>query len=239
MDALPHSRAVRRAWASVVLLGAMLVAGCTSPGQDGEPEPSSLSPSPTPAPPGRDCDAELGGLPVPPTWAAHGGAWSTVALADALPPHGLRGAGTDDPGLSLLIDHSAGPFTTVEATVEVLLVRGGHPDGAGLAFHWDGPSYNLVRYSPSEAGWHVFTVVEGNRTKLDAAYAPTPPPLPGWCAWTQLRVVARGAEVQVFQDGEAVLEATLPPAASASGQAGLFVRGDGVALFRGYAASGS
>ncbi|HJQ93764.1 MAG TPA: hypothetical protein VJ874_05715 [Candidatus Thermoplasmatota archaeon] len=146
----------------------------------------------------------------------------------------MRGEGNDDPGLSLLVDHAAPASPSLDASVDLALVSGRHPDGAGLAFHWVGDSYNIVRYSPSEGGWHLFTVIGGERAKVNTTVPPGAPAGPAWCDWTTLRLVAQGAEVQAFQDGGLVLEASLPTGASTSGQAGLFVRGDSVALFADY-----
>lgn len=219
-----------------VMLGALVLAGCLGDGARGGPGSSvSATESQTSGPgPGAGCDVAAG-LPVPPTWAAHGGAWGTFIQPDLGRPHGFRGAGAADPGLSLLVDHSVPASSAVDAGVDLALVSGRHPDGAGLAFHWSGASYNLVRYSPSEAGWHLFTVVDGERTKANATYPAVAPPGPAWCAWTTLRVLADGRDVQAFQDGQLVLQAALPEGASTSGEAGLFVRGDSVALFAGYA----
>lgn len=220
----------------MVLLAALAVlAGCLGDGAGPSPEPSSTASQTSSDPgPSQDCDVDSG-LPVLPNWAAHGGAWGTFVQPVPGRPQGIRGAGSADPGLSLLVDHSTPASSTIDASVDFALVSGEHPDGAGLAFHWSGESYNIVRYSPSEGGWHLFTVMDGERTKANATSPTTVPAGPGWCAWTTLRVLAEGAEVQVFQDGQAVLEATLPDGASTSGEAGLFVRGASVALFAGYA----
>lgn len=212
----------------------VLLAGCL--GDSAAPEPgTSATASQTPSDPGpaQDCDVDAD-LPLLPNWAAHDGAWATFVQPDLGMPQGIRGAGSADPGLSLLVDHGTAASSSLDASVEFAMVSGRHPDGAGLAFHWAGESYNIVRFSPSEGGWHLFTVIDGERTKADATAPTTLPALPGWCAWTTLRVLAEGAQVQVFQDGQAVLEATLPDGASTSGEAGLFVRGDSVALFADY-----
>jgi hypothetical protein len=223
----------------VAVLALAALSGCL--GADGGPGaapagPQEPGPEPAPAPPpAGDCDAAVSGLPVPPTLVPHGGAWSSFVQPDLQGPQGYRGVGAADPGLSLLVDHAAGSRAEVQATVHMLLVSGAHPDGAGLAFHWQGGSYNIVRYSPSEGGWHVFTVVDGERAKVNATVAPDAPPVPGWCSWTEMSIVARGADVQVFQDGQEVLAAALPDGAATEGEVGLFVRGGSIALFRGLA----
>lgn len=219
------------------MMGAATLAGCSDDGEG--PEASTSSPTSSTAPPGPDggdCDVDTR-MPTVPTWAAHGGSWEGFLRPDADRPQGIRGDGAPgEPGLGLLIDHASGPFDAVEVEVDLALVYGRHPDGAGLVFHWTGDSYNIVRYSPSEGGWHLFTVIDGNRSKVDAPAPATVPKGPSWCEWVTLRVVADGHDIEVFQDGETVLSATLQPDASAKGQAGLFVRGDSVALFDGYAA---
>jgi hypothetical protein len=221
----------------IVLLAAMLAAtaGCADPADPTGAGTSSTSSSATtaPAPGGGDCDVDAP-LPLLPTWAGHEGEWSGFVQVDAVRPQGIRGAGdAGDPGLSLLVDHGMEPTSSLDVAVDLALVSGVHPDGAGLAFHWTGPSYNIVRYSPSEGGWHLFTVIEGNRTKVE----PRPLDVLHWvdpCEWVTLRIVADGRDVRAYQGQSLVLEATLPAAASSSGQAGLFLRGDTVALFDGY-----
>jgi hypothetical protein len=230
----PAARTAALALAWIAL--ASVLSGCVD-GSDGAPtatgtSTSSSSPSPGPA---SDCDLDAP-LPLAPTWAAHGGTWGSFVQPDVAHPQGIRGEGTPgEPGLSLLVDHGVPASATVDASVRFALVSGFHPDGAGLAFHWAGDSYNLVRYSPSEGGWHLFTVIDGERTKLNATVEPDGPPSPTWCEWTELKVVAAGASVEVWQDDAAVLRTTLPDGASTSGQVGLFLRGDTVALFDQYA----
>jgi hypothetical protein len=218
------------AMAALVATGGCLDEG---PTQDGESTTSSSSSPPTPAP-AASCDADAP-LPLLPSWAGHGGSWAGFVQADPAHPDGIRGQGDPaEPGLSLLVDHGQQSVPAIVVEVDLALVSGEHPDGAGVAFHWTGASYNIVRYSPSEGGWHLFTVIDGNRTKID------PVPLDvqrtvDLCQWVQLRVVADGLDVQAYQDGHLILEATLPDAASACGQAGLFLRGNTVALFDDYA----
>lgn len=233
------ARTMLRVLALVPLL--LGIAGCLDDPADTDAPPTSTSSStPTSAPPpSGGCEADVASLPLLPTWAAHGGSWSGFAQADPARPQGIRGEGEAEPGLGLLVDHATGPFEAVDVQVQFALVSGRHPDGAGLVFHWDGGSYNIVRYSPSEGGWHLFTVIDGERSKVDTSPLPDAPVLPAWCEWTTLRIVSDGAEVEVLQDGEAVLHATLPSGASAAGQVGLFVRGDTVALFGGYAVAGA
>lgn len=219
----------------MLVLAVAALAGCAGDDAGAGPSASSTG-SQTSTSPGPDVECDLdAALPVPPTWAAHGGSWGTFLQPDLVHAQGYRGAGAADPGLSLLVDHSTPASATADVSVDIALVSGQHPDGAGLAFHWSGDSYNIVRYSPSEGGWHLFTVIDGERTKANATVVADAPAAPQWCAWTTLRVLANGADVQVFQDGEPVLEATLPEGSSTSGEAGLFVRGDSVALFADYA----
>lgn len=222
-----------------VVLTVLTVAspGCLDAPGGGASPTGTATPSPSPAPPPGptgDCDAG-DPLPTAPTWAAHGGTWATFVQAETRHPQGIRGAGAaGEPGLSLLVDHGTPASPSFDASVNFALVSGEHPDGAGLAFHWTGDSYNIVRYSPSEGGWHLFTVIDGERTKVNATANPASMPGPAWCQWTGLRVVAEGANVEVWQDGVSVLRASLPDGASTSGQGGLFLRGDTVALFDGY-----
>jgi hypothetical protein len=124
--------------------------------------------------------------------------------------------------------------STLDLNVDLLLASGEHPEGAGVAFHWSGDSYNLVRYSPSEGGWHAFTVIGDNRTKLETPPEPGAPEGPGFCRWATLRVEVVGEDVRVYQDGAAVLTAVLPAEAVREGLAGLFLRGESVGLFTGY-----
>lgn len=224
---------VSAAWAAILVAASGCADGADPPGSAPSSSSSSTTTAPAPPPNGGDCDVDAP-LPLLPTWADHAGEWSGFMQVDAARPQGIRGAGdAADPGLSLLVDHGMEPTSALDVEVGFSLVSGVHPDGAGLAFHWTGPSYNVVRYSPSEAGWHLFTIIEGNRTKVETE----PMDVVRWvepCDWVTLRVVAEGHDVKAYQGQHLVLEATLPPPASGSGQAGLFLRGDTVALFHGY-----
>lgn len=224
---------------AAMAMALMALAGCTDgagTGQgDGQGTSSASSSTTGNGPTAGDCDVQAP-LPLPPTWVAHGGAWAAFVQVDPGHPEGIRGAGdAGDPGLSLLVDHAMGSLSAIEVQASFALVSGTHPDGAGLVFHWTGPSYNIVRYSPSELGWHLFTVIEGNRTKVE------PEPIDvvravDACEWVTLRIVADGPDVKAYQGEHLILQATLPAEASQAGRSGLFLRGDTVALFDGYSA---
>lgn len=214
-----------------VLLVALL-AGCSQPGGSG-PAPTTkvgataTGQSATTYPPGVAFSEPLTGDSLPADWVAHGGNWSMVALNGS---RMLEGQGDEKPGLSSLVAHR-GPFTDFTMTVRFQMLSGKHPQGAGVVFDWEGDSYQIVRYSLSEQGWHLFTVVHGNRDKQgNATLLNTTAPQFG--QWVELRVEQRAGVVTAYDGATKVLQYTLEGDQSRSGLVGVFTRGNTVARFQ-------
>lgn len=167
---------------------------------------------------------------LPSGWIAHHGNWS-MTTGSGGHARVLQGTGQAEPGLSSLVDHKDGVFAVFTLEVDFLMVSGEHPQGAGLVFDWkDENNYQIVRYSISEQGWHLFTVVNGNRNKQsDTTLANTTNPQ--FNQWLHLRVVQSSGRVTAYDNATKVLEYTLKPGDSASGFVGVFCRGDTKALF--------
>ncbi|HEX2065309.1 MAG TPA: hypothetical protein VHI93_00715 [Candidatus Thermoplasmatota archaeon] len=167
---------------------------------------------------------------TPAGWTVHLGAWGVVEnVTDPAHLLVLRGAGQADPGLSSIVAPVAvGDFN---ATVAFKMLSGEHPQGAGLVFGFqDDENYQIVRYSLSENGWHLFTVLDGNRQKRSDASV-TGGTLPQANEWVFLRVESRAGHVQAFDGPTKVIDYTLPAEAVRVGGVGPFVRGNTVAVF--------
>lgn len=167
---------------------------------------------------------------IPAGWTAHRGSWGVVGnVTDPTHLLVLRGAGEADPGLSSLVAPVAvGDFN---ATVSFKMLSGEHPQGAGLVFGFqDEENHQILRYSLSENGWHLFTVLEGNRQKRSEGSV-VGGTLPQFNEWVTLRVESRGGHVQAFDGSTKVIDYRLPAEAVRVGGVGPFVRGDTVAVF--------
>ncbi|MEA3143587.1 MAG: hypothetical protein QOG31_911 [Thermoplasmata archaeon] len=166
----------------------------------------------------------------PSGWTVHKGSWGAASNAtDAAHPLVLRGAGVAEPGLSSIVPPQS--FTDFEATVAFKMLSGQHPQGAGLVLQFkDDDNYQIIRYSTTENGWHLFTVTAGNREKQGSASV-AGETHPEQNQWVNLRVVSSGGHVQAFDGATKVIDYTLPATASHSGGVGPFVRGDTVAVF--------
>jgi hypothetical protein len=143
--------------------------------------------------------------------------------------------GKADRALSSLV-RDADSFRDLEANVTFRMLAG--DSGAGLVLHFrDERNFNIVRYSPREQGWHIFTVVEGNRQKQDEGSVTPPTTNPELGEWVGLRVRSEGGNVTAWHGDVKVIEYTLRPEASHEGRVGLFLRDEGMAAhFRGFSA---
>ena len=69
-----------------------------------------------------------------------------------------------------------------------------------MVFDWlDPQNYVIIRYSTHEHGWHLFTVVDGERVKQENATTSTQTD-PGFNAWMSLSVEKEGGQI-VAKDG--------------------------------------
>lgn len=203
------------------LLAVPLLAGCTAEdGGDG-------SESSTTTAQGTDACPTVTDATVVPGWTKRGGQWGVVAAmedrVDAV-------CGEADQPLSILL--SSGTFSSVNASVAFNLLQDdvGGGSGAGLVINWKGDGdYVIVRYSPREQGWHLFTMTGGERVKRDEASVTPPTTNPEYHTWVNLTVVHKDGHVEAWDNGTKVIDYVLPEGASRSGQVGYFLRDEGMA----------
>ena len=166
---------------------------------------------------------------LPTGWTAYGGTWRIVNASSA--GSVLSGQGDKDPGLSSLVNEGLGKVKGFDLRVELGLLSGADPQGAGVVFDWvDERNYVIVRYSTHEHGWHLFTVIDGERTKEPNATTSTQTD-PGFNVWMDLRVTQRDGRVEAFHDETQVIDFVLDDRAPREGFVGVFVRGDSRAYF--------
>jgi hypothetical protein len=226
-----------RAIATAVML-TLVLAGCAS-NEEGRSS-SSLSPTTSNLPSKpvgtgveEEFDARATGM-APTGWSKTGGTWVVEANAAApTSPNVVRGTGDANKGRSSFLDDAAGAYGNFEARVTFQLVSGEHPQGAGLSFRFaDEQHYTLVRYSNSEQGWHLFVANGGDADKKGSATLPLEGALPGFGGWIKLRVRAQGDHVEAWWNETKVIDyRETSQTAARQGTAGLFLRGQTVALF--------
>jgi hypothetical protein len=215
---------------STLCLG-LVLSGCTtqSPAPTNSSHPTSHATATTFAQ-GPGANQSFDGASIPTGWVAHKGNWTTKAGTGGHEKV-LEGKGDADPGLSSLVDHADGEYSDFTLEVDFMMISGEHPQGAGVVFDWkDDKNYQIVRYSISEQGWHIFTVVNGNRNKQDEATLENTT-APQFGQWVHLKVVQQGNEVNVYDGATRVLEYFLKDQDSKSGFIGVFCRGDTLAQF--------
>jgi hypothetical protein len=216
---------------TLALLVAALFAGCSGNGDGDTSTTTSATSEQTIA---KTVEEDFDGLAVgarPPSWQFNRGAWGNANNAsDTAHPKVLEGAGDADVGLSSIT--APGSYTDFEAAVSFKMISGEHPQGAGLVFHYfDDENYQIIRYSASEQGWHLFTMVDGNRQKQDAASVTPPTTNPEVGVWVDLRVESSGEHVKAFDGNTLVIDYDLPADAARHGRVGPFVRGNTIAAF--------
>jgi hypothetical protein len=204
------------------LLALSALAGCAA-------TDTSTSTSQAPAAIEEEFDTlAAGGKPA--GWTVHKGTWGAAENStDKAHPLVLRGAGEAEPGLSSIV----APLSVAdfEAAVAFKMVSGQHPQGAGLVFHFqDDDNYQIIRYSITENGWHLFTVIDGNRQKQNAASV-AGETHPEANQWVDFRVESKAGHVLAYDGATKVIDYQLPTGAAPSGGVGPFVRGDTVAVF--------
>ncbi|MHB1260790.1 MAG: family 16 glycoside hydrolase [Thermoplasmatota archaeon] len=192
-------------------------AGCTTPGDGG---PSTTTSTATDA----DVCPGVGETTAVAGWTAHGGQWGEV---DSMEGHDGVVCGEAGDALQSLV-RTAGIFSNLEANVSFNMLAG--DSGAGLVIHFaDDENFNIVRYSPREQGWHLFTMVGGNRQKQDDASVTPPTTNPELHEWVKLRIVSTDGHIEAYHGNIKVIEYRLPPEASHEGRVGYFLRDAGMA----------
>lgn len=197
---------------SVLLLS--MLAGCNDVAEDDDTsEPAASDPCPT-----VDASSVVSG------WTSHGARWGHV--------DGMEGrtdvvCGEATGAVQSLVQDGTS-FTDFQAWVSFNMLAG--DSGAGLVVHYkDDSDFNIVRYSPREQGWHLFTMIDGNRQKQDAASVTPPTTNPEPHEWVRLRVVSEGGHVEAWDGETKVISYDLPTEASHEGGIGYFLRDDGMA----------
>ncbi len=123
---------------------------------------------------------------------------------------------------------AAGTFSNLEANVSFNMLAG--DSGAGLVIHFaDDENFNIVRYSPREQGWHLFTVIHGSRDKQQDASVTPPTTNPEMHQWVELRIVSTDGFIEAYDGDVKVIEFMLPAEASHQGRVGYFLRDEGMA----------
>lgn len=166
---------------------------------------------------------------LPDGWTVEGGSWSVVNASTA--GRVLSGRGDSDPGLSSFVNEELGALDDFDLEVSVGLLSGSDPQGAGIVLHWwDAGNYTIIRYSTHEHGWHLFTVIDGERTKQESATTSTQTD-PGFNVWVGLHVIQENDHITAFDAETKVIDYNVPDGHATSGRVGLFVRGNSRAYF--------
>jgi hypothetical protein len=217
--------------APAFLMVCFLLAGCAAADEDDDGGAGATTSTTTP--PSDPCPTVTESTTVP-AWTKHGGQWG-----DILAQEGHTGVvcGKATSALDFLVNDLLGPFSDVEVNVSFNMLQG--DSGAGIVLHFaDDGDYNIVRYSPREQGWHLFTLVDGNRQKQDAASVTPPTTNPDLRQWVTLKVRSEAGHVTAFDGSTKVIDFTLPEEASHNGRVGFFLRDDGMAaLFDDFSAT--
>lgn len=136
-------------------------------------------------------------------------------------------------------------LSNLEASVAFRMVNRSELEfdaGAGLVVHYvNATEYQIIRYSPREQGWHLFTVItkpDGtvNRTKQDSASVTPPTTNPDFDQWVHLTVRSVNGTITAFDGTTKVIEYVLPAGHSTTGTVGYFLRAQQAAQFEGLTA---
>jgi hypothetical protein len=210
------------------LLLSMLLAGCSDGGGDGDGATGTTS-APTPDP----CPSVTDTSTVP-TWTKHGGQWGDVVSQEG---HATVVCGKATSALNSLVNDLSGPYGDLEALVSFNMLAGDFGvdqaaetthAGAGIVVHFaDDRNYNIVRYSPREHDWHLFTMIDGTRKKENDATVEGGTD-PDYKQWVTLKVRSEGGHVTAFDGATKVIDFQLPEGASANGRVGYFLRDAGM-----------
>lgn len=217
-----------------LLAAALLLSGCTTPVESDDMDDDRDGMDGTddlmlgdPAAVVEDFDGlAAGGFPV--GWQPRGDEAEWGAQDGAM--HGVG-----DAALHTLLVAPAGSLTDLDANVSFVLEAGEHPNGAGLAIHYaDDHNYQIIRYSTSENGWHIFTMRDGNRDKQSDATVEGAP-THAFGDEVHLRVHSEDGRVTVYDEDVLAVDYVLPAEMSHEGGVGLFIRGQSTVAFDDFA----
>jgi hypothetical protein len=117
-------------------------------------------------------------------------------------------------------------YQDLDLTVAVRAVSGEEDQGGGPVWRAaDASNYYITRWNPLENNFRVYFVKDGRRKQL--ASAPATGDISGWHT---IRVVAVGAHIDCYLDGEKLLSVD-DETFAAAGMVGLWTKADAVALF--------
>lgn len=218
----------------VLLVTALALAGCASD----DPEEGTTTSSTTTSSRQQDPDPcpTVNDATVVPGWTKNGGQWGPVADLDG---HTTVVCGKATSSLNSLVDTLSGPAENLELNVTFVMLDGDHglsddeldsaDAGAGVVLHFvDTGNYTIVRYSPREQGWHVFTVVDGNRQKQNEGTVAGSTTNPEYGQWVSLRVRSVDGHLEAWDGTTKVIDYMLPAQAAQSGLVGYFLRDAGM-----------
>ena len=206
----------------LVLLTVALLAGCSDRAGVGQSSSTSRSTSagttsgsePCPS---IDADTTVAG------WTIHGGEWGEEGVVDGRADV-VCGRAT---GAVQSLVRDSGTYSSFEANVSFDMLAG--DSGAGLVFHFaDERNFNIVRYSIREQGWHLFTMIDGERVKQENATVAGNTTNPELNDWVELRVVVEDGVVMAYDGDTQVIDYELPEDASRQGRIGYFLRDSGM-----------
>lgn len=204
----------------------LALAGCSG----GEGDETDPTPTPTPTPTAEPTDfcPTVTSSTLVPGWTKQGGDWGPAVNMQG-EVESVCGEATQP--LSILLS-PAGSFGAVVANVSFAMLGDdiGGGSGAGLVINYkDADNYVIVRYSPREQGWHLFTMTGGEREKRDEASVTPPTTNPEYREWVNLTVRHEAGHVTAFDGTTKVIDYMLPAGSSLSGQVGYFLRDTGMA----------
>lgn len=203
-------------WSHALLLIVLSLAGCVNSNADDDGRGSSSTTAPIDSCPAVTSSTGVTG------WTSHGGQWGFESADTSVV------CGKANRALVSLVNDTLGPFDDLEILVSFNMLDG--DSGAGLVIHFaDDENYNIVRYSPREQGWHLFTLVDGNRQKQREASVTPPTTNPELHDWVQLTVRSEQGHIRAYDGLTKIIDYQLQPEASHNGKVGLFLRDTGMA----------
>lgn len=198
-----------------------LLASCSSPTPPRESSPRASAEDPLDALP-------MGPLASP--WSVESGSFALVE--DATAPHGPRVVAQLSQGQVSVFNVALAPDKTgadvTALAVSLRAIDGAIDRGGGLVWRArDARNSYVARWNPLESNVRAYTVVDGKRTQIASAEAPSD------AGWHELRVALDGAKITVSIDGATAFEVE-DATFDAGGKAGLWTKADARTHFDGF-----
>lgn len=164
---------------------------------------------------------------LPPGWSVATGNWTVRTNASA--PAGSKVLASPSTSLNetAILNDAAGTWGDLEARVMFNVLGGEKGQAGGIVFRYkDAKNYYVVRYNHNELAWNLFRTIDGNRQKFEPTAGATE--FQGALnKWTELRLEARGAHIQVYSGDLKVIDHMETDAnAPTAGKIGLWTRYD-------------